>query len=187
MGNLCRELFGGFSSEGGRDHAMPVVDYALYISFSDPWGAPENPMIDRGIPLWEIVCHGIALYNPYTCTVNPTIKSVKTQMLALEYGTRPTFYYYSRFKTDPKTNWMGDVDLECANEKELHDGVLRMKECYDDFRKLAYLQELFIVRHECENGISRMEYSNGSVIITDVTTSEQSLVKDGKTIWEKHY
>lgn len=187
MGMLCRELFGGFSSEGGRDHTMPAVDYALYISFNDPTKQPTNPMIDQLIPLWEIVYHGLALYNPYTCTVNPTIKPKREQMLAVEYGTRPTFYYYSRFKTDPKTNWMGLEDMQCGNEEELRSSVARLKESYEDYRHLSYLQNLFIVSHAYENGVSRTEYSDGSVMTTDFSADRQILQRRGVTVWEKSY
>lgn len=185
MGALCRELFGGFSSEGGRDHTMPVVDYALYVSFNNPMKKTSNPMIDRLIPLWEIVYHGVVLYNPYTCTVNSAIKTEKEQMLAREYGARPTFYYYSRFKTDPKTNWMGDEDMQCGNDKELRDSVAHLKKSYDDYRCLSYLQDCFIVQHSFEGTVTRTEYSDGSVMITDASTGRQILEKNGAAVWER--
>lgn len=59
---LAREQFGGVSSEGGFDFAMPYLDYGLYIS-REPWG---GGLCDRPVPFWQLVYHGTVLSNPYS-------------------------------------------------------------------------------------------------------------------------
>jgi hypothetical protein len=68
-----RETLGAFSSEGAFDFALGELDYALYVCFGDGFGAKNIPICDSFIPFFELVYHGIILYNPMSPTVNFTI------------------------------------------------------------------------------------------------------------------
>ena len=84
------------------------------------------------------------------------------QLKLIEFGGRPTFYFYSKFKDDGK-NWMGDGDLGCATDDELRGSVSKIKEGADIYAKLSHLQFEFMEEHEePADGVWRMTYSNGA-------------------------
>ena len=181
MGTLCRKLFGGFISEGARSFCMPVLDHALYVTFRNPKGEP-TAFADQYVPLWEMIYHGISLYNSYSATVNPTIKEADVWLTCLEYGVRPSFYYYSKFMSDG-TNSMGDVDMRCSTADELKSSVAAMKSALDTYSRLSYLQEEFIIHHEKSDGVAIVTYSDGSRMTVDYNKKNASLTKKGKLIW----
>ncbi len=80
------------------------LDYALYVYFGGLSGK-HNAMHDRLIPIWQLVYNGIILNNPFTETVNAPAKDLFTQTKLVEFNGRPTFYIYSKFKSDKKTGW----------------------------------------------------------------------------------
>lgn len=68
-------------------------------------------MCDKTIPLWQIVYHGIMLYNATTDTVNYPIKDVKNLLTIIEDGSRLSFYLYSKFLEGRKNgDWLGKED-----------------------------------------------------------------------------
>lgn len=77
--NLCHKLFGGFASEGCFDFAAGYLDYGLYVSRPPI----ADDMADKSIPLWQIVYHGIMLYNSTTDTINYPIKNEKNRLTVL--------------------------------------------------------------------------------------------------------
>ncbi len=181
IGTLCRELFGGFVSEGARGYCMPVLDHALYVTFKNPNNSPEG-FADEYVPLWEIIYHGISLYNSYSATVNPTIKPADIRLMCYERGVRPCFYFYSKFMSSG-TNSMGDVDMRCGTDEELCHSVGTLKEMLDDYKQISYLQEHFIVGHERKNGIAKTTYSDGCLMTVDYNEKSAKLFKDGKILW----
>ncbi len=116
----ARAQFGGFSSEGCMDFAIPTLDYGLYVSFGDGFGHRELPLCDSELPFWELIYHGVLLYNPTSPTVNYPIKSANDRLTFLLRGGRPTFYLYSKFRTGGQANWMGEDDLTIDSEEQLH-------------------------------------------------------------------
>ena len=75
---------------------------------------------DEEIPLYELVYHGMILYNPSTTTVNMTIKGKESIAKLREYGGRPTFYIYSKFiQGSGIDNWLGEEDLSIATDEQL--------------------------------------------------------------------
>lgn len=172
---LSRDTFGGFASEGVFDFCADMLDYGLYIS----WPETENKMVDCKIPLWAICYHGIILYNPTTDTVNYPIKKKEYELEVLEYGARPSFYLYSRFlEGSNQDDWLGKVDFECGTDEELKYTVSKIKEAYDNYKELAYLQTEFIEKHEqTAEGVFRTIYSDGSVITVDYNNKSYNLTK----------
>ncbi|MBQ9759822.1 MAG: hypothetical protein IJW16_00575 [Clostridia bacterium] len=177
IGQLCRELFGGYASEGGCDHSAGELDFALYVSMRDHDSLPE--LADLHIPLWQLVFHGIILSNPYAMTVNAAIKDRHTQLLAYEYGARPTFYFYSKFLTDPSKDWMGDDDMHCKTEEERRTAVAHLKRAWEEFKPLAHLQTRFMEKHEVlDGGAVLVTYSGGESLRIDYERGTVTLRSD---------
>jgi hypothetical protein len=163
---LGRENFGAIASEGGYDFCCDNLDYALYVSF-DPYGLKNKNMIDRIVPFWQLVYHGIILSNPFSKTTNYTIKDKLARVKLAEFGGRPLFYFDSKFVTTKK-NWMGDEDITCATDEALASAVKAIKAGVDDYKVRKYLQSEFMEKHEMLTlNVSRTVYSDGSEIIAN--------------------
>lgn len=164
--SLCefaREQFGGISSEGAYDFLAPYLDYGLYISFDQA----GKGICDKSVPFWQIVYHGTVLSNPYTCTVNSTFKDMDSFLKVIEYGGRPTYYYYSAF-TDNGFHWMGSRDCICSTDEQLKDSVAKIKKGYLEYQKLSELQTVYMEKHsEIAENVFEVTYSNNVVIQVD--------------------
>jgi hypothetical protein len=64
--------------------------------------------------------------NPFTTTMNATIKNRPSQLKAVEFSARPCFYFYSKFLS-VGNNWMGNEDLACSTDEELRHSVAKIK------------------------------------------------------------
>lgn len=162
---MSHDLFGGFASEGAGDFAAEYLDYALYVAFPKS----EDEMLDEEIPLWEIVYHGIILYNPTTDTVNYPVKSEYRHLKLLEYGGRPSFYFYSKFMVGGSSDdWLGKEDMICDTDEQLKSNVEKIANAYNEYKKLSRLQYEFIEKHiKLENGVYKTTYSDGTSIIVN--------------------
>lgn len=167
-------LFGGFSSEGAYDFMCGTIDYALYISMGNHRSV--TPLFDETIPLWELIYHGILLYNPSTETVNFPNKGIDEHLLLLERGGRPSIYYYSKFYNN--NHWMGNEDFLCDTPEQMQESVARIKTAYDEYQTLRPLQYEFMERHEILPGNKRRTtYSDGTVITVDYETGTWDIKK----------
>ena len=163
---LGKDAFGGIASEGPYDFCCGNLDSVLYVSFDKPH-QPMPKMVDRFVPIWQLVYNGIILSSPFTTTVNYTAQDRLSQLKLIEFNGRPVFYFYSRFKNDGK-NWMGEGDLGCANAAELRDSVAKIKQGCNEFHRLSPLQLEFMEQHEqLAPGVFRTAFSDGSEIITN--------------------
>ncbi len=161
------EKLGGISSEGGFDHMSDTLDYGLYIHFG---GNRKHPLCDEDIPLWQLVYHGIILHNPSTNTVNYPIKDVDSLLEEVEFGGRPSFYYYSRFVTESagRKNWMGETDMRCTTAEELAEGVDALARSYSEYQTRKALQYQFMENHEkLAEGVYKVTYSDGTVVLVN--------------------
>ena len=161
IGLQCRKLFGGYSSEGSFDFAASYLDYAFYVSFP----CEQEVFFDREIPLWQMVYHGIILSNPSTETVNYPLKSKDRRLKVLEYGGRPTFYFYSKFMTNSSNaDWLGKEDMECNTDEQLRNSVAAIRSAYEEYKTKRHLQYEFITKHEKKaEGVYEVTYSDGTV------------------------
>ena len=154
----------------------------LYASFSPEGDDYCGGLIDKVIPFWQLVYHGIILSNPYTKTVNAALSKNSTNLLkAIEFGARPVIYYNSRFVDENRgteTNWMGDVDFVNDTDEHLTYGIERAKRQYDDFKKLTYLQYEFMEKYEeITDNIHKITYSDGTVVTVDYDTNTFKIEK----------
>lgn len=160
---IARKEFGGVSSEGAYDFLTPELDYGLYISFSDK----ELGICDKSIPFWQLVYHGIVLSNPYSATINSTFKENNIVKKMLEYGGRPSYYFYSAFMENG-ANWMGNIDARCDTEEEMKASVARIREGYELYQKYSALHTAFMDKHEeIAPEVYEITYSNGEKLVID--------------------
>jgi hypothetical protein len=181
---LSKETFGGIASEGPYDFCCGNLDYALYISFDKP-NQPLPKMVDRLIPIWQLVYNGIIMSNPFTTTVNYTAQDRASQLKLIEFNGRPIFYFYSKFLSNGK-NWMGDGDLGCATDEELRASVAKVKQGQEEFASLSRLQLEFMEGHDpIAPGVFRTSFSDGTEVITNYGESEFSY--KGQPVQPKSY
>ncbi|MBQ2621155.1 MAG: hypothetical protein IJF84_07425 [Thermoguttaceae bacterium] len=155
--------FGAVGSEGAFDHVVSNLDYCLYATFNDIIDLSKMPLVERTVPMCQLVYNGILLQNPCTATVNPTIKGKTAELKLQEFNGRPVFYFYSKFKSDGKS-WMGDADLTCQTDEQLRESVKAVKRAYDEYRSRVALQYLFMDKHEqVAPGVFRTTFSDGTV------------------------
>lgn len=167
---FARELFGGYSSEGGYDFGAKYQDYALNLCY---YGEKcPNPFCDEIIPLWQLVYHGIIMSNPsLATTVNyPITGDINKKLKVIEFGGRPTFYYYWKFRND----WEKEQDnLILTTEEDMDRSVDYILDGAKLFEELSYLQTQFMNSHEkISNGVYKTTYSNGTEIIVDYNKGE---------------
>ena len=171
---ISKRDLGGFASESGNDYFAGNLDYVLYAYFGDPKKFEDSHAAGKGIgkrvaPIWQTVYNGIIANNPFTTTMNVTIKDRYAQLKAVEFSARPCFYFYSKFRSVGK-NWMGDEDLGCATDEELKRAVAKIKQGYDVYQRLKHLQLEFIESHEeLAPGVFRTGYSNGESVVVNYT------------------
>ncbi|MBR5758588.1 MAG: hypothetical protein IKX88_08330 [Thermoguttaceae bacterium] len=176
---LSQETFGGFASEGGFDYCIKYLDFALYISFQKP-DQDLPALIERHVPYWQLVYQGIVMSNPFADTTNYTLKSRVAQLKQIEYGGRPHFYFYSKFKSSG-SNWMGDADITCGTDEELRASVAKIKEGYDEFKRLERLQLEFMTSHDQIAGnVFLVGYADGTKIA--VNYGEEPFEWEGKSV-----
>ena len=163
---LSRSTFGGFSSEGSYDFAISDVDYVMYPVMRSGFEEKQPPLADKLIPFWQIVYHGIVLYNPSTFTLNYMAKGVKNRLRYFEYGGRPLVCYYANFATN--NNWMGLEDFYTDTDELLNDSVEKIKQMDADYRQMEPERFEFIVNHEeIASDIYVTTYSNGTRVTVD--------------------
>ena len=180
---LGRDTFGGIQSEGSYDQNAGQLDYVLYVSFARPFEADTyKGLVDRLVPMFQLVYNGIIMSNPYTTTVNAQIKGRASELKAVEFGGRPSFYFYANFLTPGKgKNWMGDIDLTCGTDEKLAESVGHIRRAVDDYAKLRDLQFAFMDGHdELAPGVFRTRYSDGSRVY--VNYNAQAAEADGVSI-----
>ena len=180
---LGRETFGGIASEGSYDQNAGQLDYVLYVSFARPFEASTYAgLVDRLVPMFQLVYNGIIFSNPYTTTVNAQIKGRPSELKTVEFGGRPSFYFYANFLTPGKgKNWMGDIDLECGTDEQLVQSVAHIKRGVDAHQKLWKLQYVYMNGHdELAPGVYRTSYANGARVY--VNYNKTPVTVDGVTI-----
>ena len=136
------------------------------------------------MPIFQLVYNGIILSNPFTTTVNATIKGRPSELKTIEFGARPTFYFYANFLTPGKrSNWMGDEDLVCATDEELRKSVASIKRGLEDYKSLWRLQYVFMEGHdELAPGVYVTRYANGTKVYVNYTKLPFAVTAEGVTV-----
>ena len=143
----------------------PALDFALYISwYPGGRGSESSPIVDRIVPFWQLVYHGIIVSNPFYATIDAYIDRSKerlnfsdefarygylddseTRVLKIhEFGGRPVFYYTE------------------------YNDIMPLKRAADDYAKFSHLQYEFMDDHrELAEGVFLTRYSDGEEIVTN--------------------
>ena len=166
----ARKMFGGFSSESGYDFAASALDYAMYTSFFlSGQGLPE--ICDKPIPFWQIVYHGIILYNPGTYTLNYAAKGVNNRLKYFEYGGRPLVCVYANCAVGEGKDWMGREDIRLDSDEEMKESVQKIKQMSEDYEWMQEVRYAFMESHNCiQDGVYEIVYSNGVKVIVNYNT-----------------
>jgi hypothetical protein len=174
---------GGFASEGPYDFAAGNLDYVLYVCNY----TKDNPILDRIVPLWQMVYNGIILQNPFNFTVNAETKSGDERLKLAEFNGRSTGYFYSRFMSTPN-DWMGKTDIEdlrCGTDAELDRAVSILKEMAEGYAARSDLQFVFMDDHrEVAPQVFETLYADGSRTVTnygDTPYADRSCVVPAKS------
>ncbi len=179
---LGRDTFGGIASEGSYDQNAGQLDYILYVSFARPFAEKYPALVDRYVPLFQLVYNGIIFSNPFTTTVNAPLKGRPSELKTIEFGARPSFYFYANFKSSG-TNWMGDEDLVCATDEELRNSVATIKRGIEAYKSLWRLQYVYMDGHdELAPGVYVTRYANGTKVYVNYTKLPFTLAAEGTTI-----
>ncbi len=181
---VTRELVGGTQSEGPFDGFAGNLDFCMYGYFYqlDKGYLAKKPMVDRHVPLFQLVYHGIILSNPFTGTLNYPTKAPHKRLKFIEFGGRPLFVWYANFLSNTG-NWMGKdkEDLTCATDDELRAGVAAIKRGYDEFERLSDLQFEFMDDHRLlADDVSLTAYSDGTRVV--VNHGDKPFAFEGATV-----
>lgn len=157
----AHKITGGFTSECGFDHVIKYLDWAFYINHQNR----HHKMLDRYIPIWQIVYHGIvpsaAFYSDTNNNLNkdwPTIR-----LHHAEFGGRPVYYTATNVKNVPK-----------------------IKEFYDEYQKVAHLQLEFMQEHKkLADDVYLTVYGDGSRVVTNYTNAPYEF--EGKKVAAMDY
>ena len=166
LAKLCKEKFGGFSSEGGKMYFPENIDYALYVY----WAGEESAILDRAVPLWQLALNGVVLNNTFSRTVNYVLKSQKEKLELIENNGRPTFYCHKNFRGD---NWKESEDLRINTEEERERTAEIIVKEYAEYKERSYLQEEFMTGFEyLKEDVTKTVFSDGSEIITNYSNED---------------
>ena len=157
-----RELMGGAASEAGFDHVAGNLDYINYVGrdIQNFRKGKEGNLVRGVFPLWELVYHGIILYNSDRETQNHTrgkclykleksgdprwmegdgVEDPYVALKIVEFGGRPIFYTYK----------FADVP--------------HIKKAWDEFVPVRHLQRELMESHsEIAPDVFETRYSDGS-------------------------
>lgn len=165
-----RRTVGGTFSEGPHDFVAGGVDACFYVTVSDPSGKDLPRLMDRFVPLWQLVYHGIILSSPYHSCMNYTVKSDENRLALVEFGGRPVFYVHHDFFDD--TQWKGKGDLSVASDEELAAAVREIRKGADEYARLADLQFEYMTGHRLlAPGVALTTYGNGARTVVNRTRS----------------
>ena len=151
---LCRELFGGFSSECCFDHLVGYVDYINYAtaqmrSLRRQAAQGKTSIVDKVVPFWELAVHDVVLANPDKVTQE--VLAQPENLILVEFGGRPIFYH------------VGDNNIP---------GIVK---AWEQFKRLRHLQLEEMAEHrELAPGVVRVTYGNGDRIYVNHTQAAAS-------------
>ncbi len=171
-----KDRMGAFSSEGAMDFAVGMLDYALYVTFGDGFAKTTIPVADKYLPFYELIYHGILLYNPMSPTVNYPIKTARERLFTYLRGGKPTFYFFSKFRTGGSKNWMGETDLVTTTEEDLTFAVQKVKESVTEYRTGGFDERQFVYMTDyqiLDNGLEAAIYEDGCIVVGNFGDTEQ--------------
>ena len=178
VGMLSDAFFGGFTSEGPCDHVANTLDYALYVSAYPSYLGKDNPLLERHVPIWQIVYHGIILSNPFASTIDYNCRTRPAK------GWGPTNSFTPETRRIKCAEFGGRLSYywNLTNDANFPD----VKEAYDEYMQRAYLQYEFMEYHgELSKDVYVTRYSDGSEIVSNY--SDKPFKYKGKLVKSLDY
>ena len=181
--SYAHEVFGGFSSECGMDHVAKNLDYGLYMwwSYRKDWNTKDG-IVQKYVPLWQLVYHGIILHNPFLATVDPLYARAKPR------NANDWFQSCRNFIADPEEQWLKVIELggRPSYYFQNYKTIEPMKRAYFEYQPLKYLQLQLMVNHcELAKGVFRTRYEFGDEIVVNYT--KQPFDYKGQTVPPRGY
>ena len=183
----AKEIFGGVQCEGPFDFAAGVLDRVLYIDTADDGsGLSARDYVDEIVPLYEMVYHGILLYNLTGESIN-ALPGSDQYLRNLSFGGMPFFYFYRHFATKnylPGTNTPVPGRFETADFTldNLEAEIAAVKQAADDY--IGTLGDLQLCRitefTRLSETLTRTDYSGGESVYVNFGTSPVEI--DGVTV-----
>lgn len=164
----AKQKIGAVSSEGGFDYCFKNLDFALYVCYN----RPKEVYMDEGVPLWEMVYHGIIMENPGKITINYPLYDRENTLNMIEMCGRPTFYYYSKFTS--RGEWDGDDIFIADKDEDIKKSVSAIKSASDDYSQYCRLQTEEIIDYKKLNGdlVTEVVYSDGTKVFVNYSDEE---------------
>ena len=176
-----RRTVGGTYSEGPHDFVASGLDACLYVSNRDPAGRKNMPeAVDRFVPLWQLVYHGIILSSPYyACMSYPADRTGESRLALVEFGGRPTLYLHCLFFNQRTMKPKGDLTV--LDDEGFAESVRAIKLAADEFAPLADLQLEYMTDHRLlAPGVALTAYANGARTV--VNRSDRPFAFEGVTV-----
>ena len=159
-------VFGAFSSEGAMDFSNNYIDYVLYATFGSTYGTKLPDICSESVNAFEVAYHGTVLYNPMSTTINYPIKHPVERLNLIMRGGKPSIYFYSKFCTGTKVNWMGEDDFTCDGEEDMKKCVSLIRSALEDHKRLCHLQLEFMDSYDVlGDGLEMATYSDGTRLV----------------------
>ena len=181
--SYAHEVFGGFSSECGMDHVAKNLDYGLYMwwSYRREWNTKDG-IVQKYVPLWQLVYHGIILHNPFLATVDPLYERAKPR------DANDWFQNCRNFISDPEEQWLKVVELggRPSYYFQNYKTIEPMKRAYFEYQPLKYLQLQLMEHHsEIAKGVFLTRYEFGDEIVVNYT--KQPFTYKGQVVPARGY
>ena len=157
---------------------LPELDRTYMIYNLD---RPVESFCDEHVPLYQMVYHGIVLYNNCRLFIN-TLPGDRAYVENLAWGGLPMLYYHHIFNSSWGAGGGWSLDLTYEGPEKLAADVAVFKRMSDDVVKLSPLQQTFMedfIRHD--NGLTETVYANGMRLF--VNAEEHALpLPGGETV-----
>ncbi len=155
---LLRDSFGAVMSEGAQDWAV-----ASYDRCYDLIDTPAYPgWCDYEIPLYQMVWHGVLVYNTYRGDIN-TYPGDRTYLRNLSFGGLPTIYWHYIFNPAWTAEGGCDPNKDLRYDPgTLEEKVRAIKSVVSDVNRMEVLRTAFFtdyIRHS--PALTQSCFSNG--------------------------
>ena len=148
------------------DFSNNYIDYVLYATFGSPYGTKLPDICSESVNAFEVAYHGTVLYNPMSTTINYPIKHPVERLNLIMRGGKPSIYFYSKFCTGTKVNWMGEDDFTCDGEEDMKKCVSLIRSALEDHKRLCHLQLEFMDSYDVlGDGLEMATYSDGTRLV----------------------
>ena len=176
---LCeaKDGFGAASSEGGFDYCAGSIDFSLYVCYN----RPKEIYMDEGVPLWEMVYHGIIMHNPGNKTFNYPLADSEKRLNVIEMCGRPAFYYYSKFTKNGE--WDGRDIFIADTYEDIQRTVSAIKSACDDYKRYCHLQveEMVDYKKLDRDLVTEVDYSDGTRVFVNYSDKDY-VCRNGLTV-----